>query len=173
MRTPTHAAVACFAAALSFGVHLQSAAGNPVISEIMYRPGTGFPENTALEYIEIHNPTDTEVSMDGWALTSGIPFSFPAGTELPAGGYLIIAANPAALNAIFGSVGALGPRGAGMTLSNNGEKITLSQPGAIPGTWTTVDQVTYASEGDWAQRYRETTFNGWAWTTPANGGGKS
>ena len=36
-----------------------------------------------------------------------------------------------------------------------------------------MNSVTYASEGDWATRVRETTFNGWDWSTPANGGNKS
>ena len=42
------------------------------------------------------------------------------------------------------------------TLSNSGEKITLSQPGASPGTFVKVDDVIYASEGDWATRVVET-----------------
>lgn len=35
------------------------------------------------------------------------------------------------------------------------------------------DSVSYASEGDWATRVRETTWNGWGWSTLANGGGRS
>src|SRR5436190_10339780 len=100
----------------------------PVISEIMYRPGTGFPENTALEYIEVHNPDAAPVEIGGWAFRSGVNFTFPANTVIPAGGYVVVAASPPALQAVFGSINALGPWQAGNTLSNNGEKITLSMP---------------------------------------------
>ena len=144
-----------------------------VINEIMYRPGTTFPENTALEFIELHNPTVVAVDMSGWAITSGVSFTMPAGTTIPAGGYTVIAANPALLQATYGISGVLGPFEVGSGLSNSGEKITLARPAAIPGTFDDVDSVVYASEGDWATRVRETVFNGWDWSTPANGGNKS
>jgi Lamin Tail Domain/CotH kinase protein/Putative Ig domain/Bacterial TSP3 repeat len=145
-------------------------AGAPVISEIMYRPGTAWPENTGLEFIEIHNPGTAAEDLSGWALTSGVSYTFPAGTILPAGGYVIAGANPAALNAVW-SRAFLGPWSG--TLANNGEKITLSRPGVVAGTWIEVDEVRYASEGNWGQRYRETAWNGWDWQSPASSGGKS
>ena len=58
-----------------------------VINEILYRPGSGFPENTALEFIELHNPTAATVDVSDWAITSGTSFTIPAGTAIPAGGY--------------------------------------------------------------------------------------
>lgn len=162
---------AAAAAALLSGSGMLSAA--PVISEIMYRPGTAFPENTALEYIELHNPGTTPAAIGGWAITSGVQFTFPAGTTIPAGGYLAVAANPAQLTAAHGNVPVAGPWAAGVTLSNNGERIVLSKPGATAGSWTKVDEVIYATEGDWGLRVRESAFNGWDWTSPADGGGKS
>jgi len=145
----------------------------PVISEIMYRPGPGYPENTALEYIELHNPAAAPVDLSGWALTDGVNYTFPAGTVISANGFLVVAADPAALQAVFGSIGALGPWPAANALSNNGESITLSMPGGTPGSWVEVDAVSYASEGDWALRAREAEFGGWDWMTPAGGEGKS
>ena len=41
---------------------------------------------------------------------------------------------------------------AGSSLSGKGEKIEISKPGITPGTWVKVDEVTYASEGDWGVR---------------------
>ncbi len=144
----------------------------PVINEIMYRPGTTYPENTGLEYIEIHNPDAADADISGWALTSGVDYTFPPGTVIPAGGFVLAGANPAALNALW-SRSFLGPWAAGATLANNGEKITLSMPGAIAGTWIKVDEVRYASEGDWGQRFREAAWDGWDWQSPAATGGKS
>ena len=172
MRSSAHAVAASFAAVVAF-LTIQAAPAAPVISEIMYRPGTGYPENTALEYIEVHNPDATAADLSGWAFRSGVGYTFPAGSNIAAGGYAVVAASPSSVNAAFGIGGALGPWTAGTALSNNGEKITLSKPGLTPGTWTMVDEVSYATEGDWGLRFRETAWNGWDWTTPANGGGKS
>ena len=144
-----------------------------VINEIFYRPGTAFPENTGLEFIELHNPTNTAVEIGGWAITSGTSYTFPANTTLPAGGYLVVAANPTLVQNSYGISGVLGPWASGSTLANGGEKLALSKPGAAPGPFETIDSVRYADEGDWATRVRETTFNGWVWITPANGGNAS
>ncbi len=173
MYTPAHAPAAGTLAAITLGFLLSAAQADPVINEIMYRPGTGNPENTGLEYIEIFNPGSTPVDLGGWALTSGAGYTFPAGSVITAGGYVVVASNPAALAAAFPGVNALGPWQAGAVLSNNGEKITLSRPGSSAGSWTKVDEVTYFTDGDWAPRVRETTYNGWDWQTPANRGGKS
>ncbi|MDP3073325.1 MAG: lamin tail domain-containing protein [Opitutaceae bacterium] len=161
-----------FRLALSLPLPLAAA---PVINEIMYRPGPGYPENTALEFIEIHNPDSSAVDLSGWAITSGASFTFPSGTTLAAGGYLVVASNPTALKAASAAAAAanvLGPWKAGATLANNGEKITLAKPGTTAGTFTTVDSVTYASEGDWAGRTRD-TLGGWSWVSAADGGGAS
>lgn len=146
-----------------------------VINEIMYRPTptTVYPENTGLEYIELHNPTAAAVDVSGWAITSGTSFTFSPGVTIPAGGYRVVAANPSLLESAFGISGVLGPWGAGSTLANGGEKITLSKPGASAGSFDEVDSVRYASEGDWALRIRETGFGGWDWFTTANGAGRS
>jgi hypothetical protein len=161
-----------FAAALFCAVISPSVLAGPVISEIMYRPGTGYPENTALEYIELHNPDAAAVDISGWEFHKGVNYLFPAGTVIPAGGYLVVASDPTALQAVHGALNAVGPWQAGNSLSNNGETVTLSMPGVAPGTRTKVDEVIYASEGDWAQRVRD-GFGGWDWTTPANEDGQS
>lgn len=51
----------------------------PVFNEIMYRPGPGYPENTALEFIELDNPDTTATDLSGWAITQGAGYPFPAG----------------------------------------------------------------------------------------------
>jgi hypothetical protein len=149
----------------------QPSLGSPVINEILYRPGTTFPENTALEFIEVHNPGNQAADMTGWELTDGVGFVFPANTILPAGGYLVVAADPAALAAESGYSAALGPWDAGGTLSNSGETVTLSQPDGAGGM-TPVDRIRYADEGDWAVSTRN-ALGGWSWVTPAGSAGSS
>jgi hypothetical protein len=77
------------------------------INEIYYNS----PNNlVAAEFIELYNPTGTDVNMAGWQFTKGVAFTFPnsAGSIIPAGGYVVIAEDPAAVQAIYG-VTALGP----------------------------------------------------------------
>lgn len=147
----------------------------PVINEIMYRPGTTYPENAGLEFIELHNPDSAAVDLSGWAITTGADYMIPSGTTLAAGGYLVIAANPTALKAANSTAAAatvLGPWKTGASLANKGEKITLSKPASTSGTWTEVDAVTYANEGDWATRTRD-SLGGWSWVSTADSGGSS
>ena len=153
-----------------------SAQAGVVINEIMYRPGTTVPftvENTGTEFIELHNTDAASVDISGWAFTSGVSFTIPAGTQIPAGGFVVVASNPTALQGRYGFAGALGPWVAGGTLSNNSERVRLSKPGVNPGSFDKVDEVTYSSEGDWSPRLRETTFNGYDWSSPASVGGRS
>ena len=90
-----------------------------LINEIHYDP----PVKTELsEFIELHNSGAQVVDLSGWALSEGVTFQFPAGTTISAGGYLVVAENPAALQAKFGAT-ALGPW-VGL-LANDGETITL------------------------------------------------
>ena len=148
-----------------------SAQAGVVINEIMYRPGTTVPftaENTATEFIELYNTDTAPVNIGGWALTSGVSYTIPANTMIAANGYVVVAANPAALQARYGVAGALGPWLAGSALSNGSERVRLSKPGLAPGSFDKVDDVTYASEGDWALRVRETTFNGYDWSSTAS-----
>ena len=72
-----------------------------IISEIMYHP---VPFDTGAEYIELYNTTSSDISLDGWRFTKGIDYAFPAGTVIPAGGYLVVAANLATFQAKYPGV---------------------------------------------------------------------
>lgn len=168
--------LAAFSACISAAAFLTAAVrAAPVINEIHFRPGSGYPENTALEFIEVYNPDPGPVDMSGWQLTAGADFTFPAGSVIPVDGYIVVAANPAALLAAKpGLTGIAGQWAAGARLSNNGERIRLARPDAeAPGELITVDDVRYSDEGDWAQRTRETRYGGWAWTSGASSGGRT
>ncbi len=137
-------------------------AATPVINEIMYRPGASYPEDTGLEFIELHNPGDTPADLSGWAISSGVRYTFPENTSIPAGGYLVIAADLDKLTTSTSLSGILGPWDG--RLSNSGETVTLSD-----SSGTTIDTIRYADEGDWAVRTRD-SLGGWSWITQANGG---
>lgn len=119
-----------------------------VINEIHYDPAD---ETSPAEFIELHNPGATTIDLSAWLLTDAIDFTFPAGTTLAAGEYLIIAEDPATILSVFGEA-ALGPWTGG--LNNDGEEIDLRNSAG-----TIMDQVDYGI--------------GFPWPSGARGGGGS
>ncbi|PRP93512.1 CotH kinase family protein [Enhygromyxa salina] len=69
-------------------------------SEVMYHPVLEQAFVDRHEFVEIHNPGAESVELGGWRLDGGVDFSFAPGTSIDAGGYLVIARDPAALLAI-------------------------------------------------------------------------
>ena len=109
----------CLWVAAGFSAATLPLSAQIVINEIHYAPDV---KTELVEFIELYNAGASVVNLSGWQLTEGVAYTFPNGTTLAAGGYLVVAQNPTALQAKFG-VPALGPWvGA---LSSDGEKITL------------------------------------------------
>ena len=112
-----------------------------VINEIHYDEDN---KTIRSEFIELFNPSNNSVDLSGYYFSSGIDFEFPAGTILPAGGYLVISENPATMLSHFGYSEALGPFANGSSLKNSGERITLRNPAG-----TTIDEVDYQLGFPW------------------------
>jgi hypothetical protein len=110
-----------------------------VFNEIMYHPG---PVQTAGEWIELYNQMAVAVDLSGWSIKGGVNYTFPEGTFLAGGGHLLIAENPAALEAAMGVAGVFGPFEG--QLSNSGESIRLeNNAGRI------MDELEYNDKGAW------------------------
>ena len=110
----------------------------PVINEIHADP----PDKTKpVAFIEIHNPDIAPASIAGWHLADGIDFTFPAGTMIPAGGYVLVAENPAAFQTQFART-ALGPWTG--SLRKSGEQIQLRDAGGV-----LVDEVNFSMGFPW------------------------
>jgi hypothetical protein len=90
-----------------------------VINEIHFDPDV---KTELVEFIELYNAGRNSVNLSGWQFTDGVTYPIPNGTALAAGGYLVVAQNPTALQAKFG-VASLGPWTG--SLASDGEKITL------------------------------------------------
>ncbi len=119
---------------------LFSASAQIVITEIMYNP----PESgtDSLEYLELHNNSNAAVDISGWNFTQGIEHIFPAGTIMPAGGYITLAKSANAFQLVFGFAPTVWTNGA---LTNSpGEDIELRDANA-----NVIDYVDYLNAAPW------------------------
>jgi len=71
-----------------------------VINEIHYDPDV---KTELVEYVELYNFGSTDINLAGWYFSDGISYRFEAGAILPAGGYVIVAQNPAHIHAKWNS----------------------------------------------------------------------
>ena len=116
----------------------QASPGPITFTELHYHP----LGDADLEWIELHNPMVLDMDLSGWALTGGVDLAFPAGTVVAAGGFLVVAANPAELRSQTGFSGALGPWDG--ALSNGGERLSL-----VSRSGRTIDSVRYGDDDPW------------------------
>ena len=107
------------------------------ITEIMYNP----PGGDDYEFIELKNVGDTHLDLSGMAF-EGIAFSFPSGTLLPAGEFMLLVRNPTAFAERYPDVPIGGAYQA--KLSNKGEEIILKDGGG-----NVVTSVPYDDENGW------------------------
>jgi hypothetical protein len=145
--------------------------GPVVINEIMYHPpGPTNTDNTAYEYVELHNFSAGAVTLydaanpaNTWRLRGGVSFVFPQGASVSASGYvLVVSFDPAAdptqltvfrsLYGISTNVPIYGPYDG--NLDNGGESIELYRPdtpqagsGYVP--YLLVDRVEYGDSAPW------------------------
>lgn len=119
-----------------------------VINEIHYNSR---PNDARDEFVELLNTGNEAADLSGWFFNDGIEFVFPQGITLPAGGFLVVAQDPAALQARYG-VTALGPFGG--SLSGDGERISIRR-----NDGSLADEVDYQ--------------NNFPWPTAAGGAGPS
>jgi hypothetical protein len=119
-----------------------------VINELMYHPSS---ENPAEEYIELYNRGTSTVNLAGWQFTNGVSLTFPAGTTMAPGTYLVIAANPTVFHAKYPLVANyLAATGWTGQLSNSSNHIEL-----VDSLGVSADEVEYCDDGDWAERERD------------------
>ncbi len=91
-----------------------------VFSELMYHP---LSNNDDLEWVELQNQNWVDMDLSGWRLSGGIDYEFPAGTKINGRDYLVVAANPTALQNQTGYSQSHGPFTG--RLSNGGEQLLL------------------------------------------------
>ena len=138
---------------LSVEVHQSSISSSDVVFgvkvTVLEEDGTGFPEEPYTEcdeeWIELYNRGAFAVNLTGWELGGGVEFNFPDGTTIPAGGYLVIARDAAALAAKHPAITILGNYDRG--LGNGGDLIVLEDSNGNPA-----DEVRYYDSGKWHEK---------------------
>ena len=77
-----------------------------ILSEIMYHPPDTNPD---LEFIELFNTEPVSLDISSFRLSGDIAFTFPTNTRIAARSFLVIAQNPAALQAAYNLPAVFGP----------------------------------------------------------------
>jgi len=77
-------------------------------SEIMYKPARR-ADGRNLEFIELYNSNPWAEDISGYSLKGQVQFTFPPSTTIPSQGYLVVAAVPADMAAVYGLANVFGP----------------------------------------------------------------
>jgi hypothetical protein len=111
------------------------------ITELMYNPAPRV-DNRHIEFIELHNSNPYFQDISGYRLSGDVSYTFPAGTIIPGGGFLVIGRSPADVIAVYGIQNVTGPYT--NNLSNKSGTVRLRNPAdAI------LLEVNYDSETPW------------------------
>lgn len=90
-----------------------------ILNELHYDPDNKIEP---AEFVEIHNTGTGAVDIGNWSLEGAVDYTFPPGTSLPAGGYVVVAEDPATVLSKYGTT-AFGPWLG--QLNNDGERLAL------------------------------------------------
>ncbi len=117
-----------------------SPVGQVVFNEIMYNP----PAPNA-QYVELYNATiNTSFDLSGWQV-QGLAYTFPAGSYLLPGQFLVLAANRAAFAGAYGATNLVFDTFSG-SLSTAGQTLALIQPGTNGSQPVVVSEVQYQNQ---------------------------
>lgn len=93
------------------------------LTEVNYNSS---PTADAGDWFELHNVDTNPIDLGGWRFKNENPdnlFTFPTGTLVPAGGYLVVCADTAAFHAAHPGVAIAGPFN--FVLSNGGDELRI------------------------------------------------
>lgn len=79
-----------------------------VFSEIMYNPAPR-TDGRKVEFVELYNSNPFFEDISGYRIAGDLSYTFPQGTVIPGGGFLVVARAPGDVIAVYGVSGVLGP----------------------------------------------------------------
>jgi regulation of enolase protein 1 (concanavalin A-like superfamily) len=77
-------------------------------SEIMYRPKSR-ADGKNLEFVEIYNSNPWFHDIGGYRISGDIDYTFPKGTRIEGNSFIVVAADPQAIESVYGIKGVFGP----------------------------------------------------------------
>jgi len=114
-----------------------------VISEIMYKPAPRLDGNN-VEFIELYNTNPWYQDIGNYRLVAdSLTYTFPAGTRIAGGAFLVIAASPAGVQNVYGIGNVAGPYTG--SLKESGTLQLLDERNAV------LLSVPYSNVGPWPQ----------------------
>lgn len=79
------------------------------ITEIMYKPAPRADTNN-LEFLELYNSNPWFHDLSGYQIVGdSMSYTFPPGTVIPGGAFIVVAASPQSIQNVYGVAGAFGP----------------------------------------------------------------
>jgi hypothetical protein len=114
-----------------------------VINEVMYHPRENSLSGISTgQWIELFNRGAEPVDIGGWQFDDGVQFTFPSGSSVGPGQYLIVVSDQEAFGSVHSAVPVAG-EWAG-SLSGRGERVRL-----IDSVGNLIDEVRYFDGGRW------------------------
>jgi regulation of enolase protein 1 (concanavalin A-like superfamily) len=99
------------------------------ISEIMYKPASR-ADGYNVEFIELYNSNPWFHDIGGYQIVAdNLQYTVPLQTTIPGGGFLVIAASPSSMQALYGITNVLGPYAG--SLKASGTLQLLDEHGAV------------------------------------------
>jgi hypothetical protein len=124
-----------------------------LITEIMYHPpGTTTVDGERFEFVELKNVAGTNLELSGVRFTNGILYTFPVGTFVAPGQFIVLASDPAAFTNKYPGVRVDGVYT--NNLSNSGETVALIHAAGPP-----IFSVNYDTRPPWPTAADGTGFS--------------
>jgi len=124
-----------------------------LLTEIMYHPpNTTNYVGDAFEFIELKNVASTNLELSGVRFTNGVSYTFPVGTFVAPGQFIVLAGNPTAFARKYPGVPVAGVYT--NNLSNSGETVTLVHVTGAP-----IFSVNYGTRPPWPSAPDGTGFS--------------
>lgn len=116
-----------------------SPAFSVVINEMMYNPDI----SALYEFVELYNPADEPQDISHFYFSNGIDYRFPAGTTIPARGFVVLMKDPGQEIGLPDGIASFGPYDG--KLSNGGERLTLKNSAG-----QTVESLNFSDDPPWS-----------------------
>lgn len=111
-----------------------------VIHEVMYHPS----ESCGVEFVELYNNSPETVNLSGFEIKGGVDYTFPEGSKIEAGGYVVLTNEPRRFEDLYGYEPTGKYKG---SMDNKGERLRLMDPfGGI------VDSLRFDNKTPWDEK---------------------